>query len=264
MLQYSNLFYFISGAWRQFGRFSQLWLSRVVHSTGRRPCGLTCSSFPRWLHFGSMRGHTTSSSSCWPCHSCRGLTSCVFRMMEERAPPSLQPLTSYIRHQWRRSYLSNFHCGIQWYLVFFFIALSLTYPSQPGHRLAPSHEFKRTRLISFPSTSWSPSSSGKLSWSSPGLLPVTLSGTSDEPVMLCSRGLHSVRAVHVERDLLFRVPEDLRIHLRRTFSVTVTMPICDNVYDNVWQFKYWRRIHRNTFNAEWYVSCSFDMHSEIF
>ena len=135
MLQYSNLFYFISGAWRQFGRFSQLWLSRVVHFTWRGPCGLTCSSFPRWLHFGSMRGYTTSSSSCWPCHSCRGLTSCVFRMMEERAPPSLQPLTSYIRHQWRRSYLSNFHCGIQWYLVFFYCIephLPLSTRSQAG------------------------------------------------------------------------------------------------------------------------------------
>ena len=36
----------------------------------------------------------------------------VFRKMEERAPPNLQPLTSCIRHQCLRKYLSNFHCGI--------------------------------------------------------------------------------------------------------------------------------------------------------
>ena len=60
---------------RQSGKFSQLWFLRAVRSTGRRPCGPTCSSLAWWGHFGSGRGHTTSSSSCWPCHSCRGLTS---------------------------------------------------------------------------------------------------------------------------------------------------------------------------------------------
>ena len=45
----------------------------------------------------------------------------VFRKMEERAPPNLQPLTSCIRHQCLWKYLSNFHCGISWYLVWVFL-----------------------------------------------------------------------------------------------------------------------------------------------
>ena len=40
-------------------------------------------------HFGSRRGHTTSSSSCWPCHSCRGLASLMCSTWWRKGPNTI-------------------------------------------------------------------------------------------------------------------------------------------------------------------------------
>ena len=56
----------------------------------------------------------TSSSSYWPRHFCRGRTSFMLR-----APPSLKPLTSYIKHQWMENLVFPLWNLMIFSLVFF-------------------------------------------------------------------------------------------------------------------------------------------------
>ena len=66
----------------------------------------------------------TSSSSYWPRHFCRGRTSFMLR-----APPSLKPLTSYIKHQWMENLVFPLWNLMIFSLVFFLLHLSLNYQS---------------------------------------------------------------------------------------------------------------------------------------